>query len=135
MNESNGSSLLLDRAVLDRLLIELEGDEGIWTVFLRDYLSQLPHRIERIRLTLTTGDVVSALDAALSLKTSSQMIGAERMAGYALTLELAIRQHKCDDDPAVSRTRLAANTLRQLHSCAELTGVLLEEHLRRPDVT
>ncbi|WP_285244068.1 hypothetical protein [Pseudarthrobacter sp. fls2-241-R2A-127] len=24
---------------------------------------------------------------------------------------------------------------RQLHSCAELTGVLLEEHLRRPDVT
>ncbi|MEW1812473.1 Hpt domain-containing protein [Pseudarthrobacter phenanthrenivorans] len=134
MSEGNGQPVpLLDGEVLDRLLDELDGDEGLWTIFVRDYLNHLPRRIERIRLTLTTGDGKGAMDAVLSLKTSSQMVGAERLAAHALALERSIREHALDTDPAMALAALAAITLRPIRACAEQTATLLNDHLHGPE--
>ncbi|MDQ0118402.1 Hpt domain-containing protein [Pseudarthrobacter sp902506025] len=134
MSEGNGPPVpLLDGGVLDRLLVELDGDEGLWTIFVRGYLNQLPRRIERIRLTLTTGDIKGAMDAVLSLKTSSQMIGAERLAAHALALEQSIRDHASAKDPAIVLADLAAISLRKIRACAEQTATLLNDHLRGPE--
>jgi hypothetical protein len=46
------------------------------------------------------------MDAVLSLRTSSQMVGAERFAGLALRLEQSLHQAR-EDEPAVILPRLA----------------------------
>lgn len=127
-----GSSTLptLDQTVLDRLRTELDDDEGLWRSFVLDFIANLPHRIERLRLTLTTGDVAGAVDAVLSLKTSSQMVGAERLAGMALELELSLRQAASGDDPAVALPRLAAAHFLRIKTCAQQTDHHLEAYLR-----
>jgi HPt (histidine-containing phosphotransfer) domain-containing protein len=68
-------------------------------VFVLNYLQQLPSRIERVRLTLTTGDWNGALDALLSLKTSSQMVGAERLAALGGEVEQSQRLESSRYDP------------------------------------
>jgi hypothetical protein len=65
---------LVDQSVLDRLREELDEDEGYCTVFVGNFIDYLPYRIGRLRLALTTGDLDGAVDAILSLKTSSQMV-------------------------------------------------------------
>jgi HPt (histidine-containing phosphotransfer) domain-containing protein len=119
----------LDSTVLDRLRWELDYDEGIWKVFIQDFMAHLPARIERIRLALTTGDPVTAKDAVLSLKTSSQMVGAERLAGLALDLERSIRSDSPDGLPSVVLPRLAAAHLQRIRQCAQQTTYLLERQL------
>ena len=66
---------LLDQAELDWLRDELDDDEGVWKIFIQNFIAQLPHRTEKLRMTLTTGDLAGALDAVLSLKSSGQMVG------------------------------------------------------------
>jgi len=87
---------LLDSSVLLRLREELDGDEGVWKVFIQNFVNHLPARTEKLRLALTTGDSAGAMVAVLSLKTSSQMVGAERLAGLVLELEHLLRV-ECSD--------------------------------------
>ncbi|TLM81799.1 Hpt domain-containing protein [Pseudarthrobacter sp. NamE5] len=134
MTQPNGYARpLLDPAVLERLRADLEDDEGVWKVFIEDYISNLPHRLQRVRLTLTTGDVTGAMDAVLSLKTSSQMVGAEMLAGLAEDLEQSLREEVRTGDPAVVLPRLAAEHLRRIKQCAQRTIYVLQDHLaQRP---
>ncbi|VXB76918.1 HPt (Histidine-containing phosphotransfer) domain-containing protein [Arthrobacter sp. 9AX] len=120
---------LLNSTVLDRLRAELDQDEGIWKIFVQDFVAHLPARIEKLRLALTTGDPVGAMDAVLSLKTSSQMVGAERLAGLALDMERLLRVDHHDDGPAVVLPRLAAVHLTELRRCTQQTTFLLQRHL------
>lgn len=120
---------LLDQAVLDRLRIELDDDDGVWKVFVQNFIENLPHRTEKLRLTLTTGDLTGAMDAVLSLKTSSQMVGAERLAGLALDLERSLRQESVDAEPDRVLPRLAADRFRQIIRCARQTTYLLQRCL------
>ncbi|MCO4250430.1 Hpt domain-containing protein [Pseudarthrobacter raffinosi] len=120
---------LLDPAVLDRLRTELEDDDGVWKVFVQNFIEHLPHRTEKLRLTLTTGDLAGAMDAVLSLKTSSQMVGAERLAGLAMELERALRHEGIDNEPARVLPRLAADRLRQIIRCARQTTNILQKYL------
>ncbi|MET1086957.1 MAG: Hpt domain-containing protein [Arthrobacter sp.] len=120
---------LLDSTVLDRLRAELDHDEGIWKIFVQDFVAQLPGRIEKLRLSLTTGDPVGAMDAVLSLKTSSQMVGAERLAGLAVELERQLRVAHRDDGPAIVLPQVAAGHLTDLRRCAQQTTFLLRRHL------
>ncbi|MCO4276498.1 Hpt domain-containing protein [Pseudarthrobacter sp. HLT3-5] len=130
MAPDEGNDLpLLDPAVLDRLRTELEDDDGVWNVFVQNFIEHLPHRTEKLRLTLTTGDLVGAMDAVLSLKTSSQMVGAERLAGLAMELERALRHETLDSEPARVLPRLAADRLRQIIRCARQTSYLLQKYL------
>ncbi|QNE15550.1 Hpt domain-containing protein [Pseudarthrobacter sp. NBSH8] len=120
---------LLDQAVLDRLRIELDDDDGVWKVFVQNFIENLPHRTEKVRLTLTTGDLTGAMDAVLSLKTSGQMVGAERLAGLAMDLERSLRQESVDAEPDRVLPRLAADRLRQIIRCARQTTYLLQRFL------
>lgn len=112
---------LVDQSVLDRLRAELEDDEGYCTVFVTNFMEYLPHRIAKLRLALTTGDLDGAMDAILSLKTSSQMVGAERLAGLAMDLEAEIRNESRQADVAIALPRLAAEFLKPIDVCAKQT--------------
>jgi HPt (histidine-containing phosphotransfer) domain-containing protein len=112
---------LVDQSVLDRLRAELDEDEGYCTVFVANFMDYLPHRIAKLRLALTTGDLDGAMDAILSLKTSSQMVGAERLAGLAMDLEGEIRSEARQSDVAVALPRLAASFLKPIDQCAKQT--------------
>ncbi|QDG68025.1 MULTISPECIES: Hpt domain-containing protein [unclassified Pseudarthrobacter] len=127
-DEGNGLPLL-DPDVLDRLRTELEDDDGVWKVFVQNFIEYLPHRTEKLRLTLTTGDLAGAMDAVLSLKTSSQMVGAERLAGLAMELEQALRHETLHSEPARVLPRLAADRLRQIIRCARQTTNILQKYL------
>jgi HPt (histidine-containing phosphotransfer) domain-containing protein len=50
--------------------------------FLDEYLGLLPERQERILRGLAVGDLVAAMDAVLSLKVTSSMVGAVRLSLY-----------------------------------------------------
>lgn len=132
MSRQEGSSLpLLDSSVLEKLRDELEVDEGVWKVFIQNFLALLPTRLEKLRLALTTGDAVGARDAVLSLKTSSQMVGADCLASLALELEQLIRAAARDGEPDMVLPRLAATHLVPIRRCAEQTTYPLEAHLQR----
>ena len=123
------SAPLLDGSVLDRLREELDDDEGVWKVFIQDFVAQLPARTEKLRLALTTGDSVGAMVAVLSLKTSSQMVGAERLADLVLELENLLRVECSGRDAAVVLPRLAAGRLVQIKECAQQTRYFLQRQL------
>ncbi len=129
MQDEGSARPLLDPSVLDRLRDDLEDDEGIWKVFVQNFIAQLPARIEKLRLTLTTGDLKGAIDAVLSLKTSSQMVGAERLAGMALDLEKSLREEDSSADPADVLPHLAAAHLRRIKQCSKQTTYALQAHL------
>lgn len=112
---------LVDQSVLDRLREELEEDEGYCKVFVGNFIECLPQRIGRLRLALTTGDLEGSVDAVLSLKTSSQMVGAERLASLATDLEGEIRTEVPEADVAVVLPRLAAAFLRPINQCSRQT--------------
>lgn len=122
---------LVDPSVLDRLRAELEDDEGYSSVFVANFIDCLPARIAKLRLALTTGDLDGALDAVLSLKTSSQMVGAERLAGLAMDLERSIREDSPRSDPAVLLPQLAAKHLRPINQCSRQTIHRLEAYGHR----
>lgn len=122
---------LLDQAVLERLRTELEDDDAVWKVFVENFIDYLPQRNERLRLTLTTGDLVGALDAVLSLKTSSQMVGAERLASLAWDLEQSLRTEARNSEPDRVLPRLAAANLRIITRCGRQTTYLLLKYLRQ----
>jgi histidine phosphotransfer protein HptB len=135
VTQGNGYAPLLNPAVLERLHEELEGDEGVWRIFVQNFIGHLPERIERMRQTLTTGDFRGAMDAVLSLKTSSQMVGAERLAEMAMDLERALRNDTRETEPAVALPRLAAGYLRRIKQCAQQTTYLLQATLKqKPDL-
>ncbi|MFP5313123.1 MAG: Hpt domain-containing protein [Actinomycetes bacterium] len=112
---------LVDQSVLDRLRDELEEEDGYGRVFVGNFIGFLPERLGRLRLALTTGDLEGSMDAVLSLKTSSQMVGAERLAGLALDLETEIRAEARHADLAVALPRLAAEFLRPITQCSRQT--------------
>ncbi|MGX1162237.1 Hpt domain-containing protein [Arthrobacter sp. SLBN-100] len=112
---------LVDQAVLNRLRDELGEDGGYCKVFVGNFIEYLPHRIGRLQLALTTGDLDGSVDAVLSLKTSSQMVGAERLARLAMALEGEIRTEAYDADVAVVLPRLAGSYLRPIYQCSQQT--------------
>ncbi|MET1089270.1 MAG: Hpt domain-containing protein [Arthrobacter sp.] len=120
---------LLDSEVLEKLRAELEDDAGVWKVFVTNFVEHLPHRTQKVRQTLTTGDLMGSLAAVLSLKTSSQMVGAERLAGIALELERSIRQDASRTDPDEVLPRLAAAHLRLIEQCCHQTTYLLRDYI------
>lgn len=125
--------VLLDSTVLDRLRQELDNDDGVWKVFIQDFVAHLPFRIDRLRVALTTGDPDSAKDAVLGLKTASQMVGAERLARLAFSLELALRAESSQSAPSLALPRLAAAHLKRIKQCAQKTIYLLESRLQHYD--
>ncbi|MFJ6346460.1 Hpt domain-containing protein [Pseudarthrobacter oxydans] len=125
---------LVDRSVLDRLGRELDDDgEGYTRIFVANFITCLPGRIERLRLALTTGDLEAAINAVLSLKTSSQMVGAERLAALAVDLETGVRGGAARSD-AMTLPKLAAAFLRPIDRCGSQTVHILDQWTRAASV-
>ncbi|BCW57759.1 MULTISPECIES: hypothetical protein [Micrococcaceae] len=82
---------LVDRTVLTELQAELGGDQAIITTFVRNYVGLLPWRVDRLHIASENLDIEDAMDAVLSLKTSSHMVGAICMERLAAELEISIR--------------------------------------------
>ncbi|UKA50935.1 Hpt domain-containing protein [Arthrobacter sp. FW305-123] len=82
---------LVDRTVLTGLQAELGGDHVIIATFVRNYVELLPWRVHRLHRALEKLDIEDAMDAVLSLKTSSHMVGAKCMNRLATELEISIR--------------------------------------------
>lgn len=130
MTKDDGTDpALLNPVVLDKLRSELDDEAGVWVVFVRNFIAELPRRTDKLRLTLTTGDLPGSLDAVLSLKTSSQMVGAERLAGLALNLEQSLRKDTLHADPGTLLPRLATAHLPGIQKCGRQTIYLLQKYL------
>jgi HPt (histidine-containing phosphotransfer) domain-containing protein len=77
-----------------------------------DYRRLLPSRVRRILRCLNSQNWDAALDAALSLKVSSSMIGALRMAHIGMRIENALAVD--DHDAALAAGHQAAKHAAQL---------------------
>lgn len=93
---------LVDPAALQELGSQLDSP-AVAKGFARDYAKMWDHRYQSLAMSLDNGDAAAALDAVLSLKTSSAMVGGVRLAELAGELEDAIR---------VRDTRRARSLLR-----------------------
>ena len=82
---------LIDAAVLHELEEELAGP-GLAQRFARDYATMWDLRLARLETAVDGQDEDLALDAVISLKISSAMVGGVRLAKLAELLEGLIRQ-------------------------------------------
>ena len=82
---------LLDLAVLRKLEEEL-GDSGVARSFVSDYIGIWENRIQYLIRSVADDDSDAAMDAVLSLKSSSTMVGGVRLAQLAGELEAAVRE-------------------------------------------
>ncbi|WP_343224946.1 Hpt domain-containing protein [Paenarthrobacter aurescens] len=113
---------LVDQLVLERLREELADDgNGYTSVFVANFIACLPRRIERLRVALTTGDWEGSFDAVLSLKTSSQMVGAEQLAFLALKLEAELRSEATLENVMIALPQQAATYLAPINECSKKT--------------
>lgn len=65
-------------------------------LFLAKYLSLLPRRIQRITKGLLERDAAASMDAVLSLKITSAMVGALETEGHCHALEAMILKNQFD---------------------------------------
>lgn len=112
---------LVDPTVLDRLRGDLEEDDETCRTFVGNYVNCLPQRVQRLQLALSTGDFEASMDAVLSLRTSSQMVGAEQLANLAKALEGRLRTELPAADPAVVLPGLAESFLLPISQCSRQT--------------
>ncbi|WP_171046741.1 Hpt domain-containing protein [Pseudarthrobacter sp. NamE5] len=88
--EAAGLLPLIDAAVLEELEDELVGS-GLAQRFARDYAAMWDQRYTRLAAAVDNQDTASALDAVISLKITSAMVGGVRLAKLAELLESVIR--------------------------------------------
>ena len=86
---------LVDAGVLEDLEEELNGSE-LAVRFARDYAAMWDKRYSRLAAAVERQDGAAALDAIISLKITSAMVGGLRLARLAETLEKVIRQGDFD---------------------------------------
>lgn len=96
------AAMTLEPCRLQALADEL-GDSTPALRFLSTYLSMLPDRIRSISSGLCTHDVNASMDAILSLKITSGMVGALETEGQCRAMEMMIREDHFDS--AVQRSR------------------------------
>lgn len=82
---------LVDAGVLEDLEEELNGSE-LALRFARDYAAMWDQRYSRLALAVENQDRATALDAIISLRITSAMVGGLRLARLAEVLESVIRQ-------------------------------------------
>ncbi|WP_427006578.1 Hpt domain-containing protein [Pseudarthrobacter sp. H2] len=87
---AEGAAPLVDPATLQELGAQLD-NPVVANDFARDYARMWDHRYRSLAAALDRGDAAGSLDAVLSLKISSAMVGGLCLAGLAGELEDAIR--------------------------------------------
>ena len=103
---------LVCTATLHSLEESLDGAQALCRNFVGRYIEMWPGRFARLSEALTRGHFEDAMDAALSLRTSSMMVGAVQLGELATDI---IRFLESD------RTASATRKLPTLHRCGDLT--------------
>ena len=91
---------LVDPAVLQDLAEEL-GQPVMARNFANDYATMWEQRQRFLCDSLTREDRAAALDAVISLKVSSAMVGGRRLAGLAEALETSVRKGDLRDGDSI----------------------------------
>ncbi|WP_347110080.1 Hpt domain-containing protein [Paenarthrobacter sp. S56] len=113
---------LVDPTALSSLQAELGGDQSIVNTFVRNYVAMLPWRVARLHHALDNLDIEDAMDAVLSLKTSSSMVGAICLRRLATEMEISIKllpngEHLGELNPLVDEIdRFVFGTICQLQA-------------------
>ncbi|WP_181034221.1 Hpt domain-containing protein [Arthrobacter sp. GMC3] len=103
---------LVCTATLHSLEESLDGERALCRNFVCRYVEMWPQRFSRIHDAVTTGHQEAAMDAALSLRSSSMMVGAARLGELAGDL---IQLLEC------GRAGAAAKKLPALQLCGNQT--------------
>ncbi|MHA7239883.1 Hpt domain-containing protein [Arthrobacter sp. TMS1-12-1] len=86
---------LVDLAVLSQLEGQFTDPRPV-RAFARDYITGFGDRYLRLTRSVGDQDLPAALEAALSLRNSSVMVGAERLSALAATFEAAVTSADLD---------------------------------------
>ncbi|MCO4256773.1 Hpt domain-containing protein [Pseudarthrobacter sp. HLT1-5] len=108
---------LVDGATLQELEEQLDGSE-LALRFARDYAAMWDQRCAKLAAAIQNQDPDAALDAVISLRITSAMVGGLRLARLAEILEDVIRQGDFSDGLAIME-RVAENgeqTVSELQS-------------------
>lgn len=108
---------LVCTATLHSLEEALDGEQVLCRNFVCRYVDMWPQRFNRICDAVTTGHQDDAMDAALSLRSSSMMVGAARLGELASDL-IRLLEGGCHS--------AAANTLPALQLCGNQTAYHLK---------
>ena len=95
--EDTGHLPLLDSAALAALLASLDCDDDAVDGFVATFIAHWPERLRRAALSITARDSAAIYDCALSIKVSSQMVGAVLLSNCGSDLERVVRTGKLDD--------------------------------------
>ncbi len=85
---------LVDARVLESLSAELYGSAEIARRFLCDFQEGWDCRIVRLRATLSSGDLDDAFVVILSIRTTSEMVGAPGLARLAAEMQQLARARR-----------------------------------------
>ena len=102
---------LVDRKVLHKLEEEFE-DPGPAHSFVRDFVAFWDERYLRLAETVKRHDEAASLDALLSVRIASAMIGAVRLARLAADLESSLKR---------GHLEAVAEALPQMKDCGDAT--------------
>lgn len=111
-----GHPHLIDGRALSELLTALDNDEDAVVHFVSTFVQQWPERLRRIADRIRARDTVGAVTAVLSIRVSSQILGASELTSLSTELEHLVRM----DDFAAALVRVetlrivGAETLREL---------------------
>lgn len=116
-NNQSESLPLVSMLVLRDLEHQLEDRDGC-TIFVRNFIGIWDGRYTRLADSVRAWNELAAMEAVLSLKCSSQMVGAERLSRLVAELEYELRQR---------RRGSAATLLESVHSCGTQTMIQLQQ--------
>lgn len=111
----------VDPSVLQTLRCELEPDAEYCTVFVNSYIQQLPQRLDRLRHAVEAMDLDAAMDAVLSVKTSSMMVGAAYLGMLADELETILKHLGTHPEAQALPPRPQLALLESMDACTDQT--------------
>lgn len=111
---------LIDQDTLQALADQLENPSAV-KAFILDFIHVWDERYIRLADTVSRRDHAAAMEAVLSVRTTSMMVGAARLAGLASALEESVRLNDlieaADLLPFVEAC--GVQTIRELALCSE----------------
>jgi len=109
---------LVSLAQLHSLENSLGGESTVCRGFVSTYIDMWAGRFQRLACAVQAGNLEDAMDAALSLSTSSHMVGAERLELYTEELIGTLRSGRLGN---------ASLALPSIGECGQQTVTRLEE--------
>jgi PAS domain S-box-containing protein len=88
---------------LKKALALVSGDRGFLVELLREYLDDIPHRLEKMKRGIEDADADAVRRTAHSIKGASTSLGTEKIGSLALHLEARAATGNLDDAPDLHR--------------------------------